>query len=137
MINQKLIDFLEEAPYARNYGIEIIASSPETECVTRWQDNFMGNPLLRAWHGGVVSSVLELTGKLAVMTSTGNKECVLLSINTSYLRPALGDKSLFSRATVVQSGKRVHTVSAIVWQNSPDKPAAMASLTFTGKRNDE
>ena len=133
MINQKLIDFLEETPYARNYGTEIITSIPETECVTRWQNVFTGNPLLRAWHGGVVSAVLELTGTLAVINSAKTKECALLSINTSYLRPALGDKSLFSRATVVRSGKRVHTVSAVVWQNSPDEPTAIASLTFAGK----
>lgn len=133
MINQKLIDFVEETPYARNYGTEIIASEPETECATKWQDIFTGNPLLRAWHGGIVSGVLELTGTLAVINSANTKECALLSINTSYLRPAVGDTSLYSRANVVRSGKCIHTINAVAWQKSRDEPVAIASLTFVEK----
>ena len=103
------------------------------ECATKWQDIFTGNPLLRAWHGGIVSGVLELTGTLAVINSAKTKECALLSINTSYLRPAVGDTSLYSRANVVRSGKRIHTISAVAWQKSCDEPVALASLTFAVK----
>ena len=28
-----------------------------------WAEHFTGNPLLQAWHGGVVVGVLELTGR--------------------------------------------------------------------------
>ncbi len=133
MINQNLIDFLGEAPFAGNYGTEIIALEPVMECVTKWQEIFTGNPLLRAWHGGIVSGVLELTGTLAVINSATTTDCALLSINTNYLRPAVGDKSLYSRASIVRSGKRIHTVNAVAWQRSCDEPVAAASLTFAVK----
>lgn len=133
MINQSIIDYLGAAPYAGNFGTDIIALEPEIECVTKWQDIFTGNPLLRAWHGGVVSGVLEMTAMLAVINSTQSQDCALISIQTSYLRPAMGDKNLYSRANVVRRGKHIHTINAVGWQKSCAEPVAIASLAFATK----
>lgn len=133
MIDQKLIDFLEKSPYAANYGTEITATAPHTECVTPWQEIFAGNPLLRSWHGGIVSGVLELTATLAALNSINGNEISVISINTSYLRPTRGDLSLFSQATAARTGKQVHTVNAIAWQGSHSEPTAIASVVLVGK----
>lgn len=126
--------FIEQSPYALNYGTEILSAEEYVECVTQWREIFTGNPLLRAWHGGIVSGVLELTGTLAAIRAANNENCGLISINTSYLRPTSGDKAMFSRANIVRSGKQIQTINAVAWQNSLEEPTAIASLTFVNAR---
>ena len=133
-MNTKLLgQFIEQSPYALNYGTKIVSAEGDIECVTQWRDIFTGNPLLRAWHGGVVSGVLELTGTLAAIKASNSQECGLLSINTVYLRPTRGDNEMFSKANVVRSGKHIQTINAVAWQNSFEAPTAIASLTFVSK----
>ncbi len=135
MATDELLDYLTTSPFAESYGTRILSLNDGIDCETPWQDDFTGNPLLRTWHGGVVSGVLELTGLLLVMHSNGYKPCELLSINTSYLRPTLGEHTLFTRADIVRSGKLIHTINTVAWQKSPEAPTATAALSFVSKEN--
>lgn len=125
-----LLRFLENTPYAKNYGTQLVKCEPDVECLTPWADHFTGNPLLRAWHGGVVVGVLELTGALQALKASGNEECPLLSANVNFLRPTKGDSAVHTRAYIVRSGRQILNVDVVAWQISPEKPTAAASLTF-------
>ena len=129
-MTQLLEKFLDDSPYAINYGIQLHSADPDVECVTPWADHFTGNPLLQAWHGGVVTGVLELTGALQALTITGDELCPLLSANVNFLRPTRGNQVVHTRAYLVRSGKQILNIGVVAWQSSPQKPTAGASLTF-------
>ncbi|MEM8500926.1 MAG: PaaI family thioesterase [Pseudomonadota bacterium] len=127
---QQLERFLEESPYAANYGTQLLSGEPDVECITPWADHFTGNPLLQAWHGGVVTGVLELTGALQALKLTGDELCPLLSANINFLRPTRGNLDVHTRACFVRNGKQILTIDVVAWQSSPEEPTAGASLTF-------
>ena len=129
-MTKRLETFLDESPYAINYGTKLLRADPDVECLTPWAEHFTGNPLLQAWHGGVVTGVLELTGALQALQTTSGELCPLLSANISFLRPTLGSLVVHTRAYLVRSGKQVLNIDVVAWQNSPQQPTASASLTF-------
>jgi acyl-coenzyme A thioesterase PaaI-like protein len=129
-MTQQLEKFLDESPYAANYGTQLLSAEPDVECLTPWAEHFTGNPLLQAWHGGVVTGVLELTGALQALKITGDELCPLLSANINFLRPTRGNLVVHTRACLVRSGKQILNIDVVAWQISPQKPTAAASLTF-------
>ena len=125
-----LIDYLQDSPYAANYGMQLLRTDPEVECTTPWQDDFVGNPLIQAWHGGIVTGVLELTGKLQALKVAATQTGPLLSANVNFLRPTRGGSLVHTQAHLVRSGKQIININVIAWQLSPQEPTANASLTF-------
>ena len=125
-----LLSYLQDSPYASNYGMQLLCTEPEVECVTPWQDEFVGNPLIQAWHGGIVTGVLELTGKLQALKVAATQTGPLLSANVNFLRPTRGGSLVHTQAHLVRSGKQIININVIAWQLSPQEPTANASLTF-------
>jgi len=125
-----LLNYLQDSPYASNYGMQLLESEPEIECVTPWQDDFVGNPLIQAWHGGIVTGVLELTGKLQALKVAATETGLLLSANINFLRPTRGNSVVHTRAHLIRSGRQIINIDVIAWQVSPQEPTASASLTF-------
>lgn len=131
LLLQQLQDVLRELPYACNLGTQIVESAVNLECVTPWRDSFTGNPLLLAWHGGIVAGVLELTAMLAVLKVTDRQPCDLVSINVNYLKPSRGEFELHSRAFVVRRGRQMLYVDACTWQESVAELTSQATLIFS------
>lgn len=117
--------------FAKSYGTHIIDVGSEIRCVTEWRDSFTGNPLLKAWHGGIVSGAMELTGLLAAHHDQSSANFNLLSINVSYLKPNRGDSALYTSAKVIRRGRQIVTIETQSWQGSQDNVTAHALLTFT------
>ncbi len=125
-----LLKYLQDSPYASNYGMQLLKTLPEVECTTPWQDEFVGNPLIQAWHGGIVTGLLELTGKLQALKVAGTETGPLLSANINFLRPTRGNSVVHTRAHLIRCGKQIINIDAVAWQITPEKPTANASLTF-------
>ena len=117
--------------FAKSYGTRIIDAGSELRCITEWRDSFTGNPLLKAWHGGIVSGAMELTGLLAALYNQNSTNIDLLSINVSYLKPNRGDSALYTSAKVIRRGRQIVTIETQSWQDSRDNVTAHALLTFT------
>ena len=129
-MDKHLLQFLDETPYAKNCGTELVRCEPDVECLTPWAEHFTGNPLLQAWHGGVVVGVLELTGALQTLKVSADEVCPLLSANINFLRPTKGDLAVHTRAYLVRSGRQILNIDVIAWQISLQEPTAAATLTF-------
>jgi len=132
-VDALLLSYLQDSPYASNYGMQLLCTEPEVECVTPWQDEFVGNPLIQAWHGGIVTGILELTGKLQALKVAGSETGPLLSANINFLRPTRGSAIVHTKAHLIRSGKQIINIDAVAWQASPQEPTATASLTFAKK----
>ncbi|WP_460590036.1 PaaI family thioesterase [Haliea atlantica] len=129
-MDKHLLQFLDETPYAKNYGTQLVRYEPSVECLTPWAENFTGNPLLQAWHGGVIIGVLELTGALQALKVSADTVCPLLSANINFLRPTKGDLAVRTRAYLVRSGRQILNIDVIAWQVSLQEPTAAATLAF-------
>jgi uncharacterized protein (TIGR00369 family) len=120
----------ELIPYAKLVGLETFQDKGGFVTVLRYRETNIGNPVLRAIHGGVVGALLEHAAILHLVAET-DVEAVPKIINMSidYLRPCLAADT-FARGRVIRQGRRIANVRVEAWQDSPDRPVAAAHAHF-------
>ncbi|MBV1900900.1 MAG: PaaI family thioesterase [Kordiimonadaceae bacterium] len=97
-----------------------------------FQETYIGDPIVRAIHGGILANLLEVTASRAAALEQpeGFSHGKLLSQSVQYLRSTSALHS-FATARVVRNGARLTTVDAIVWQHDKTKPAARGTFIFS------
>lgn len=91
-------------------------------------EHHIGNVLIRALHGGVVSSFLqacataELKGRL-----DGDVKLKVVSVHCDFLRPAR-DKDMLAEARIIQMGRRVAFLEATGWHVNAATPVGKANI---------
>lgn len=117
-------------PYMRFLGLraqvrdgDLIAQMPGSE-------HLIGNPVLPALHGGTVGALLESTAILKLLLESetlGVPKTITLTVD--YLRsPRVVETS--ARAIITRLGRRVANVQVRAWQDSEDRPVAVAHAHF-------
>ena len=92
---------------------------------------FTGDPDRPALHGGVVSTLADTAGGLAVFTQIGRERIAsTLDLRVDYLRPGAIDLDIYARSTVVRAGNRVAATHTIIYQDNIDKPIATANAVY-------
>lgn len=93
-------------------------------------EQHVGNPLIRAMHGGVVATLLETAATLEVTARTEPAVRVrTISCHVNYLRGAV-DKDMEASVTVARLGRRIAFCEATGWQTTPDEPVARAAVAL-------
>jgi uncharacterized protein (TIGR00369 family) len=116
------------SPMARWLGIEA-TERPEIFRM-RFAEHHIGNPFIRALHGGVVGSMIEASAELGLgrlAEVEGRVELVSSAID--YVR-VTKDADLFARVEIVRIGRRVAFVEVRCWQDAQDLPVARGSCTL-------
>jgi acyl-CoA thioesterase len=108
---------VKKIPYAQSHGIVCRDEGDGIQFILKADERFIGNPMIRTFHGGVINGLLGCSMRLTTM-HVQNLECPpeLISITTTYLRSAKIENDLISSAKVNRTGRRVVSVSANVWQ---------------------
>ena len=123
-----LSQFFEEGiPFNRALGIKIDAIE-DTYCVTRvpFKPELIGNPTIPAIHGGVLSTLADTAGGLAVLTSLKLLAGVsTIDLRIDYLRPA-GPADLFCRAESIRVGNRVGVTKMRIYLGDGDGDVTIA-----------
>ncbi|BDU77588.1 PaaI family thioesterase [Mesoterricola sediminis] len=93
-----------------------------------YREDLIGNPLLAAVHGGVLGGFAETAMILHMASSDrlpqgGVPKAVDFSMD--YLRQARAQDT-FAQAVAVRQGNRVSLVQAVLWQDDPQRPVAVA-----------
>jgi uncharacterized protein (TIGR00369 family) len=82
-------------------------------------------------HGGVVSTVFDLTMGLLSWSCSGGGMTPTASMQVTFLRPIPAGETLVVAAGCDKPGRALCCVTARAWlESAPDKPAATASATF-------
>lgn len=111
-------------PYARYLGIAVDRKGTELTTVLTFQPHLVGNPVLRALHGGVVGGFLETTAMLQVIFELGGADMPKpVDINIDYLRSGKPVET-YGRAVITKQGRRVVNVHAEAWQEEHNRPIA-------------
>jgi uncharacterized protein (TIGR00369 family) len=115
---------LAAIPYARFLGVRPELHGDELTLVLPYKDALIGNPMLPALHGGVVSAFMELTAvaQLALTAGVGHLPKTI-DISIDYLRSGR-PVDTFARARVVKVGRRIANVAVEAWQQSRAEPIA-------------
>ena len=90
----------------------------------------IGNPAIRALHGGVVAATFETAAMLEVSSRT-QPEVPLrtISCETDYLRGTVA-QDLFARVRVLRFGRRVAFLEVSGWQTTEDEPVARGAVAL-------
>ncbi|MCU0791087.1 MAG: PaaI family thioesterase [Nitratireductor sp.] len=94
----------------------------------RFAERHIGNPFVRALHGGVVGSLAELSARLELARRSEGADVELVSSSIDYLR-VTKDADLFARVAVVRIARRLAFLDVWCWQDDEDAPVARASCT--------
>lgn len=94
----------------------------------------IGNPFIRALHGGAVGSMIELSAELDLARLTSEEDHTstrveLVSSSIDYLR-VTKDADLFARVDVVRIARRLAFLDVWCWQDDETAPVARGSCTL-------
>ena len=114
----------DSIPYSNFIGVQIKLIGDEMTCILPFKDELIGNPMLPALHGGVVSAVLETAAILQVMSEVDAEHLPKpININIDYMRSAKPQET-YARAIITKQGRRVANVRAEAWQDDHNRPIA-------------
>lgn len=117
-------------PYARWMRFDLLGRGDELIGQLRVLDHLVGNPQLQILHGGVLATILQLTGAGIVMKAMDLKDRPkLLSSTVQYLGAARAVDT-FCRGRVISRTRRFATVQAAIFQGASDGSIATATLHF-------
>lgn len=93
-------------------------------------DAHVGNPLIKALHGGIVSTFLELAAVDEMRRALGpDQQGEAININVDYLK-SVKLSPLFARASIAKAGRRLVFVDCHAWQEKEDSLVAKAMCSF-------
>lgn len=96
----------------------------------QFAEQHLGNVMIRALHGGVISGFLQAAAQAEGLAHTQpGTTPKIISVHCDFLRSA-HDRDLFARVTTSQQGRRVMFVEATGWQDDPARPIARAAIAL-------
>ena len=135
--------FLEELiPFNKHLGLKLESyNQAESSLLTRleFRPEFIGNPIRKAPHGGLLSAIIDATAGTAAALSLNDFELVTrlstIDMRVDYLEPAFGNV-LFTRARVMRSGRRVIVVRSEVFDDEGIDTALGTNVFNVSRKRD-
>ncbi len=127
----KFEDLTKNQPYVEHLGLQLV--SHDLLFRLEPEDRFIGNPMLRAFHGGIICSALDCAMSLTVMLANNlQAPPQLINQTTSFLGSATADKPINVLAEITKPGKRILAAHARAYQDNPDMLVAKGSVLYRG-----
>ena len=122
---------LDSIPYAVWLGITAAPDGPLRMRLVG-EERHLGNPILNAWHGGVLAGSLQVAMSAALMAANDLDEApALYELTTRYVGSSPITRPLTIEVNIVKNGRRVGFVQATALA-APDKIVATAQASFRG-----
>jgi uncharacterized protein (TIGR00369 family) len=129
----QLKTFMEEQiPFNAFLGMKVsYLGDGEAEMMIPCRAELTGDPFRPALHGGVLSSLADTVGGLAVFSQVGRTRIAsTVDLRVDYLRPGDVSADIFARARVIRVGNRVAATHTVVYQEDIDAPIATANAVY-------
>lgn len=95
----------------------------------RFREVHIGNPFIRALHGGVVGSLIEMSAELELSRRSPGMRVELVSSAIDYMR-VTRDTDMYARVDEVRIARRLAFFDVWCWQENEDTPVARGSCTL-------
>ena len=126
MDNDSLKQMMEDMiPFNRFLGIRVVELSEKGVHLTLpFRDELVGDPMRPALHGGVISTMADVAGGVAVWQGLDDtrQRVATIDLRIDYLRPARLT-TLVAEATVVRVGNRVGVADVRIFNFDEDDVA--------------
>ena len=107
---RKISEFMEnQIPFNKHLGMKVQSLTPgKCAMILPFQENFIGDPVRKALHGGVISSLIDTTGGLCCwsMLKSDQDRISTVDIRIDYLQKG-PTTDLICHAKVLRMGNRV------------------------------
>jgi uncharacterized protein (TIGR00369 family) len=110
----------ELIPFNKFLGVRVVSLDlGRVEMEIPWRDELIGDPLKRAIHGGVISTLADTAGGVAVWAALENATARVSTIDlrVDYLRPGRCEP-LFAEAVAVRVGRTVGVAEVRLFHTS-------------------
>lgn len=96
-----------------------------------WREDLVGDPETDVLSGGLVTTLLDHVGGLAVWIALGKFEAIAtLDLRVDYMRAATARRDLVAEARCYHLTRSVAFVRAWAFEDSPDDPVAAAQSAY-------
>ncbi len=125
-------EMIDHIPHCRRLGMEVVEIRPQRATVRLpYRDELIGDPVRRVVFGGVITTLLDHAGGLAVFGSLSElKAIATLDLRIDYLRAAEPGCDLVGEAHCYKLTTHVAFVRASAWERTPADPFASGVGTF-------
>ncbi len=124
--------FTEAVPHHRELGFEIVSAENATG-VARipYREDLVGNPETGVLHGGVVTSLLDSTGGIAVLAAMKEPKLIAtLDLRIDYLKPATAGEPVYAKVECYKITTHVAFTRGVAYNRDPDDPVASMTATY-------
>lgn len=135
--------FNEQIPFNKVLGIKVDSMSSELVSASfQTRDELLGHYARRMLHGGVISSVIDITGGLSAVMSIKEDttdenpktrremadRVSTIDLRVDFLRPATGERFI-AKAYPLRTGKRIAVIRTEL-RNEQDSLVAVGTSTY-------
>ncbi len=119
-------------PHCRSLGLQLgSATQGKAELVLPFKPELVGNPLTRVLHGGVATTLADMTGAMAVYTMLNEVQSLAtLDLRIDYLRPGAPDLALYCQSECYRLTSQIAFTRSTLYQQDPQMPIAHAVATY-------
>jgi uncharacterized protein (TIGR00369 family) len=119
-------------PHHHELGFEALFAERGTAVsMVPYSDKLIGNPETRVLHGGVVTSLLDATGGLAVLSAmTDPKIIATLDLRIDYLKPSVPGEPVYAKVECYKLTFHVAFARGVAYNRIPEDPLASVTATY-------
>ena len=124
---EKVREFARRTPLSGWLGFEA-GGGPDIAYKLTFNEAHIGNPAIRALHGGVIAAFLEFAMQAELHGRSG-KEVSTANISIEYLSSSRPE-DMIGRVRILREGRRLAFVEASGWQHDETRLVAVARACF-------
>ncbi|MEO1659299.1 MAG: PaaI family thioesterase [Pseudomonadota bacterium] len=127
---KRVEELTADSPMSKWFGLVTTVENDEHRFKLTFDEPHIGNPVIRALHGGVISAFLQHAATLEVLSRVGlSVKARSISVHTSYLRGAR-DQDFTAAVKIERIGRRIAFVEARGWQGAEDQTVGSAAIAL-------
>ncbi|MEZ5895799.1 MAG: PaaI family thioesterase [Parvularculaceae bacterium] len=119
-------EFISSAPIAQWLGVRADESADERTYQLTFDEAHIGNPAIRALHGGVIAAFLEFAMQAELVAAGAGKNVASSNIAIDYLTSSRAE-DMQAKVRVRRKGRRIAFLEATGWQGDEARPVAIAT----------
>lgn len=122
--------FADASPVAKWLGFSAEIAANDTLFTLEFAEHHIGNAMIRALHGGAISTFLEFAANAKLYAHLGTDTNIsTVNADIEYLTSASA-KNMTARVRFIRVGRRLAFVEATGWQVDENSPVAVGRFRF-------
>lgn len=129
-VDANIQKMIEESPIAHWLGFSAGLVGEQNIYRLAFDEKHIGNPAIRALHGGAIATFLEVSAQCELIGSLDTGASIkTINADINYLASSRA-QAMEGSATISRLGRRIAFVEATGWQQSADRPVAKGMFRF-------